>query len=167
MLIIVCRLCFLIWFMVVNTFLSGGLLFMTNIEFPSVLLFLFLVNMGMYLTFYLVMKNRAGERLTWPTFIFLLLSAAFMLPAMVFFRKEVKNTDIGAALSKELNQPCLEGLNFFDNHDIWHFLSRYTKNSKRISFQILFSFGLFFALCFLLTLDDDLIEQDQTNIQVW
>ena len=104
---------------------------------------------------------------TMSYFVFLLLSAAFMLPAMVFFRKEVKNTDIGAALSKELNQPCLEGLNFFDNHDIWHFLSRYTKSPKSISFNILFSFGLFFALCFLLTLDDDLIEQDQTYIQVW
>ena len=110
--------------MSVNTLLSILLLFIAKTEFPSVLLFLFLTNVGMYLTFYLVMKNLTGERLTWPTFIFLVLTAVFMLPALAFFKSEVKNTGAGPALSKEDNQPCFEGLNYFDNHDVWHFLSR-------------------------------------------
>ena len=110
--------------MSVNTLLSILLLLVSNTEFPSVLLFLFLTNVGMYLTFYLVMKNLTGERLTRPTFIFLVLTGTFMLPALYFFKSEVKNTGAGPALSKELNQPCIAGLDYFDNHDVWHFLSR-------------------------------------------
>ena len=110
--------------MTVNTVLSMLLLLISATDFPSVLLFIFLTNVAMYLTFYLVMKYLTGERLTWPTLIFLVLSGVFMLPAMVFFKSEVKSTGAGAALSKEFNQPCFEGLNYFDNHDVWHFLSR-------------------------------------------
>ena len=110
--------------MSVNTLLGIALLLVFETDFPSVLLFIFLANVGMYLTFYLVMKKLAGERLTWPTLIFLVLTAVFMLPALYFFRSEVKNTGVGPALSKEINQPCFEGLNYFDNHDVWHFLSR-------------------------------------------
>jgi len=146
------RFWFLVIFMTVNTVLSMLLLLISATDFPSVLLFIFLTNVAMYLTFYLVMKYLTGERLTWPTLIFLVLSGVFMLPAMYFFKSEVKSTVAGAALSKEFNQPCFEGLNYFDNHDVWHFLS---------------SFGLFFSLSFLLTLDDDIAERDQENIQVW
>ena len=110
--------------MTVNTVLSMLLLLFSNTDFPSVLLFIFLANVAMYLTFYLVMKHLTGEKLTWPTLIFLVLSGVFMFPALYFFKAEVKNTGAGAALSKEFNQPCFEGLNYFDNHDVWHFLSR-------------------------------------------
>lgn len=110
--------------MCVNTLVSCYLLLVAERDFPSILLFLFLANVAMYLNFYLAMKRLTGERLTWPTRIFMLLACVFMLPALYFFGSEVKNSEIGAALSKEINQPCFEGLNYFDNHDIWHFLSR-------------------------------------------
>ena len=163
------RFWFLVIFMSVNTMLGIALLLIFETDFPSVLLFIFLTNVGMYLTFYLVMKKLAGERLTWPTLIFLVLTAVFMLPALYFFRSEVKNTGVGPALSKEINQPCFEGLNYFDNHDVWHFLSRWKEKCQQ-NFRFDFSshsFGLFFALAFLLTLDDDIAEYDQANIQVW
>ena len=86
--------------MTVNTLLGVALLLIFETDFPSVLLFIFLTNVGMYLTFYLVMKKLAGERLTWPTLIFLVLTAVFMLPALYFFRSEVKDTGVGPALSK-------------------------------------------------------------------
>ena len=111
-------------FMSVNSVLSMLLLLIFDTDFPSVLLYIFLTNVAMYLTFYLVMKYLAREKLTWPTLIFLVLSGLFMFPALFFFRSEVKNTGAGAAISKEFNQPCFETLNYFDNHDIWHFLSR-------------------------------------------
>ena len=110
--------------MSVNTLITFLLLFIAKTEFLSVLLFIFLTNVGMYLAFYLVMKHLTGERLTWPTFIFLVLNAAFMLPALYFFESKVKNTGVSPALSKETNRPCFEGLNYFDDHDVWHFLSR-------------------------------------------
>ena len=76
----------------------------------------------MYLTFYLWMKTKTKEeRLTVPAMIFLILNGLCMLPALYFFFWKVKDTGAGAALSKEMNRPC------FDNHDLWHFLSRYNR----------------------------------------
>ena len=126
-------------------------------EFPSVLLFIFLANVAMYLGFYVAMKRLAKERLTWPPLVFSIMAALFMAPALYFFQAEVKKTGDGpdaAALSKDHNQECFvdPGLNYFDNRDVWPFLS---------------SFGLFFSLSFLLTLDDDIADEDQDNIQVW
>lgn len=43
-------------------------------------------------------------------------------------------------ISRKLNRECLF-LNFFDKHDIWHFLG---------------GAGLFFAFLFILTIDDDI-----------
>ena len=129
-LLIFFRFWFLVIFMCVNTLFSCYLLLIAKRDFPSILLFLFLANVSMYLKFYLAMKYMTGERLTLPTWIFMVLAVVFMLPALYFFGSEVKNSEIGAALSKEINQPCFEGLNYFDNHDIWHFLSRYKKNKE-------------------------------------
>jgi len=146
---------FLVVFVVVNFAMSSFPFVMG--EFPSVLLFIFLANVAMYLGFYVAMKRLAKERLTWPPLVFSILAALFMAPALYFFQAEVKKTGDGpdaAALSKDHNQECFvdPGLNYFDNHDVWHFLS---------------SFGLFFSLSFLLTLDDDIADEDQDNIQVW
>ena len=110
--------------MFVNTLLSFYFEFIAKKNFPSLLLFLFLANVSMYLGFYLAMKKMTGERLTWPTFIFMILACAFMAPALYFFGAKVKSTRAGAALSKEVNQDCFGTFNYFDNHDVWHFLSR-------------------------------------------
>ena len=119
---------FLVLVTIVNTALSLLLYFYFKTEFPSVLLFILLGNLGMYLTFYLWMKTKTKEeRLTVPAMIFLILNGLCMLPALYFFFWKVKDTGAGTALSKEMNQPCLEGLNYFDNHDLWHFLSRYNR----------------------------------------
>ena len=120
---------FLVLVTIVNTALSLLLYFFFKTEFPSVLLFILLGNLGMYLTFYLWMKTKKKkERLTVPAMIFLILNGLCMLPALYFFFWKVKDAGAGVALSKEMNQPCLEGLNYFDNHDLWHFLSRYNRS---------------------------------------
>jgi dsRNA-gated channel SID-1 len=50
-----------------------------------------------------------------------------------------------------MNEPC-NWLDFFDNHDMWHFLS---------------SLSLFLAFIGLLTIDDDLLFVDRAKIPVF
>ena len=52
---------------------------------------------------------------------------------------------------RNLNEPC-QFLDFFDNHDMWHFIS---------------ASGLFLAFIFLLTIDDDLLITDRKKILVF
>ena len=58
---------------------------------------------------------------------------------------------LSAAESREKNENCLF-LNFYDHHDIWHFVS---------------AFALFFSFCILLTLDDDLTQVPRHKISVF
>ena len=117
-----------------------------------IFLVIFLSNFFLYLLFYVCMKLRAREMPTVPCWTFLTLTVLCAIPAVTFFALKVKRTSLSASESKMENQECFPGLNFFDNHDLWHFLS---------------SFCLFFALMFLLTLDDDISDWNQSDIQVW
>ena len=139
-----------VWiFLVINMGLSV-LIFLES-DFPTVLLFIFMANFFSYLIFYCCMKFRTGERKTWPCFVFFCLTVAFALPAAYFFMTQVKATGLSPAESKAINKDCFYN-NFYDHHDLWHFLS---------------SFGLFFMLMFLLTLDDDIAFRPQIDIQVF
>ena len=117
----------------------------------SILLYIFVTNFLLYLGFYIGMKFHVGERPTNPCIIFLTLSLCFLGAACIFFYNKVKDTNTSPAESKTLNHDCIL-LNFYDYHDFWHFLG---------------SFGLFFMLMFLLTLDDDIASTPQSLIQVW
>ena len=55
------------------------------------------------------------------------------------------------AESRNKNEPC-SFLDFYDNHDMWHFTS---------------ATALFFAFIFLLTVDDDLLEVERKDIRVF
>lgn len=61
------------------------------------------------------------------------------------------SSDLSAAESRNYNKPCLV-LNFFDSHDIWHFLS---------------ALAMFFSFMILLTIDDDLINVPRNQIPVF
>lgn len=50
-----------------------------------------------------------------------------------------------------MNEPC-GYMNFFDNHDMWHFVS---------------ATSLFLAFIFLLTIDDDLLLTKRKDIEVF
>ena len=50
-----------------------------------------------------------------------------------------------------MNEPCMY-MDFFDNHDMWHFFS---------------ATALFLAFIFLLTIDDDLLLEDRKHIRVF
>ena len=52
---------------------------------------------------------------------------------------------------RNMNEPCIY-MDFFDNHDMWHFFS---------------ATALFLAFIFLLTIDDDLLLEERKNIKVF
>ena len=136
-------------FLIINAALSVMVVWVA--DNTSILLYIFVTNFLLYLVFYICMKFHVGERPTNSCIVFLTLSLCFLFSACFFFYIKVKDTNKSAAKSKTLNHECLL-LNFYDYHDVWHFLG---------------SFGLFFMLMFLLTLDDDIASKPQTLIQVW
>ena len=86
------------------------------------------------------MKLINKERITKITTACLFLTMCFWIPALYYFRRDTKNDEKSPAQSREHNRDCSLA-NFYDFHDIWHFLG---------------SVGLFLNLMVLLTLDDGL-----------
>ncbi|KAK2170013.1 hypothetical protein LSH36_5g17033 [Paralvinella palmiformis] len=120
-------------------------------DFASYMLSIFIINLMMYFAFYIVMKIRSGERLLLIPVIFTLISVILWGFSFFFFMKHVASWQLTPALSREHNAPCML-LNFYDSHDIWHFLS---------------SMSMFFSFNMLLTLDDDLTEIPRDTIRVF
>ncbi|EDQ92396.1 uncharacterized protein MONBRDRAFT_13561 [Monosiga brevicollis MX1] len=119
---------------------------------PTVFLVLAILNLGAYVSYYIVNKLRHGERLTWLPASALGGSLLVWVFALYFFIwQQSSSFYYDAAGSRTLNEPCIL-LDVFDNHDVWHLLSAY---------------GLFFQAVALLTLDDDLILTRRFEIHVF
>ncbi|KAE8621146.1 hypothetical protein XENTR_v10004696 [Xenopus tropicalis] len=116
-----------------------GLVFRPR-DFPSYLLGIFICNLLLYLAFYIIMKLRSSERIqTLPLFC-IIATAVVWAAALYFFFQTLSSWEQTPAESREKNRSCII-LHFFDDHDIWHFLS---------------ATAMFFSFLVLLTLDDDL-----------
>ena len=74
-----------------------------------------------------------------------------LFTGMYFFVNPQKNSWGTAAQSRNYNAEC-DIFNFYDYHDIWHFLS---------------ATGLFFSFLLLLTLDEGLIDDDTQSILIF
>ncbi|PSN48776.1 SID1 transmembrane family member 1 [Blattella germanica] len=92
-----------------------------------------------------------GERILKQPLMYILLSFASWGAALYFFFNKSISWELTPAQSKSYNQPC-EIFNFYDKHDIWHFLS---------------ATSMFFSFMVLLTLDDDLISVHRSKIPVF
>eukprot|EP00092_Neocalanus_flemingeri_P001570 GFUD01001673.1.p1 GENE.GFUD01001673.1~~GFUD01001673.1.p1 ORF type:complete len:783 (-),score=140.40 GFUD01001673.1:69-2417(-) len=79
------------------------------------------------------------------------ISISLGMTAMYFYANKHQSRNMSPAESRERNQLCKFG-EFFDNHDMWHFLS---------------STALFFAFLGLLTIDDDLLYVNRGGIKVF
>uniref|UniRef100_A0A8C5QL23 SID1 transmembrane family member 2 n=1 Tax=Leptobrachium leishanense TaxID=445787 RepID=A0A8C5QL23_9ANUR len=91
-------------------------------DFASYLLGIFICNLLLYLTFYIIMKLRSSEKIQ-PLPLFCIFSTAFMwAAALYFFFQTLSSWEETPAQSREKNRDCIL-LKFFDDHDIWHFLS--------------------------------------------
>ncbi|EDL25672.1 SID1 transmembrane family, member 2, isoform CRA_e [Mus musculus] len=110
---------------IINWSLAAYGLIMRPNDFASYLLAIGICNLLLYFAFYIIMKLRSGERI-----------------------KLIPKTP---AESREHNRDCIL-LDFFDDHDIWHFLS---------------SIAMFGSFLVLLTLDDDLDTVQRDKIYVF
>jgi len=127
------------------------------------ILVIFAINVGLFLSYYMIRKiveifqNPEGEgtRLRWSmrffSFIFFLLAVALGMVAMLFYTRRHQSRNSTPPESRNKNELC-HVMDFFDNHDMWHFFS---------------ATALFLAFIFLLTIDDDLLLTDRNKIEVF
>ncbi|KAK6622147.1 hypothetical protein RUM44_001954 [Polyplax serrata] len=128
---------------------AGSFWYMHN--FSSYLLTIFMVNLMIYTTFYIIMKFICKERVLPHSLVYILLSILAWSSALYFFFSKTTSWRLTPAESKLYNQPC-QLLQFYDNHDIWHFIS---------------ATAMFFSFKVLLTLDDDLTYVHRSKILVF
>ncbi|XP_029434327.1 SID1 transmembrane family member 1 isoform X4 [Rhinatrema bivittatum] len=119
-------------------------------DFASYMLGIFICNLLLYLAFYIIMKLRSSEKIQ-PLPLFCIIATAVVWgSALYFFFQNLSSWEETPAESREKNRECIL-LDFFDDHDIWHFLS---------------ASAMFFSFLVLLTLDDDLdfVRRDQIPV---
>ncbi|CAI6349746.1 unnamed protein product [Macrosiphum euphorbiae] len=120
-------------------------------NFGNYLLILFMVNLILYLSFYIVMKLISKEKLHFWPLLYILLAMIFWCASLYFYMHKSSSWTLSAAESRTYNTPCTF-MDFYDNHDIWHFLSAI---SLYLSFMVLF------------TLDDDVNNKPTATIPVF
>ncbi|XP_053311271.1 SID1 transmembrane family member 1 [Spea bombifrons] len=120
-------------------------------DFASYLLGIFICNLLLYLAFYIIMKIRSSERIQPLPLFCIVATAVVWAAALYFFFQNLSSWEQTPAQSREKNRDCIL-LNFFDDHDVWHFLS---------------ATAMFFSFLVLLTLDDDLDEVRREKIPVF
>ncbi|KAM7322070.1 hypothetical protein ACRRTK_018911 [Alexandromys fortis] len=119
-------------------------------DFASYMLGIFIFNLLLYLAFYIIMKLRSSEKILPLPLFCIVATAVVWAAALYFFFQNLSSWEGTPAESREKNRECVL-LDFFDDHDIWHFLS---------------ATALFFSFLVLLTLDDDLdvVRRDQIPV---
>ncbi|XP_056649461.1 SID1 transmembrane family member 1 isoform X2 [Monodelphis domestica] len=119
-------------------------------DFASYMLGIFICNLLLYLAFYIIMKLRSSERVLPIPLFCIIATAVVWAAALYFFFQNLSSWEETPAESREKNRDCIL-LDFFDDHDVWHFLS---------------ATALFFSFLVLLTLDDDLdvVRRDQIPV---
>uniref|UniRef100_A0A669QUV5 SID1 transmembrane family member 1 n=1 Tax=Phasianus colchicus TaxID=9054 RepID=A0A669QUV5_PHACC len=120
-------------------------------DFASYILGIFICNLLLYLAFYIIMKIRSSEKLLPIPLFCIVATAVVWAAALYFFFQTLSSWEETPAESREKNRSCIL-LGFFDDHDVWHFLS---------------AAALFFSFLVLLTLDDDLDTVRRDKIPVF
>ncbi|XP_064380252.1 SID1 transmembrane family member 2 isoform X2 [Dromaius novaehollandiae] len=119
-------------------------------DFASYLLAIGICNLLLYFAFYIIMKLRSGERIQLIPLLCIISTSVVWGFALFFFFQGLSTWQKTPAESREHNRDCIL-LDFFDDHDIWHFLS---------------SIAMFGSFLVLLTLDDDLdcVQRDKIYV---
>ncbi|KAG5453827.1 SID1 transmembrane member 1 [Clonorchis sinensis] len=120
-------------------------------DFSSFLLSVFMINMMVYTLFYIFMKLRHKERILLAPILYMVAGLVCWSAAIYFFFLRNTTWEVTPAQSRALNHPCLL-FDFYDAHDIWHFLS---------------ASSMFFSFMMLMNLDDDLVDRPRDQIAVF
>jgi uncharacterized membrane-anchored protein YitT (DUF2179 family) len=120
-------------------------------DFASYLLAIVIINLLMYFVFYIFMKKLCGEKILWPAAFYIALATVVWTAGLFFFMRRLTSWQMTPAMSRVSNEDCLLA-DFYDSHDIWHFLS---------------AISLFLSFMVLLVLEDDLIDVPRENIAVF
>ncbi|CAG2054663.1 unnamed protein product [Timema podura] len=99
-------------------------------DFATHLLMIFMANLMLYCIFYIVMKICNHERILPQPLIYIILAFTTWVAALYFFlNKSISwatlkflSTPLTPAQSRAYNHTC-DIWDFYDKHDIWHFLS--------------------------------------------
>ncbi|XP_031783168.1 SID1 transmembrane family member 2 [Nasonia vitripennis] len=141
--------------LVMGNFCNLGLAVYGNMhhrqDFATYLLMILMSNLILYTFFYIVMKLCHGEKILLQPLLYIVLSFVAWGGALYFFINKTISWALTPAQSRAHNRPCTL-LNFYDYHDIWHFLS---------------ALAMFFSFMVLLTLDDDLDDAHRSLISVF
>ncbi|XP_063167119.1 SID1 transmembrane family member 2 isoform X4 [Candoia aspera] len=134
----------------INWSLAAYGLIMRPNDFASYLLAIGICNLLLYFAFYIIMKLRSGERLLLISLLCIICTSVVWGFALFFFFQGLSTWQKTPAESREHNRECIL-LGFFDDHDVWHFLS---------------SIAMFGSFLVLLTLDDDLncVQRDKIYV---
>ena len=110
-----------------NTFTVGMLLYASFIKpyFIGWMLMIGLVNLLIYFIYYLSIKILNKEKIMNIIIVFMFVDIIFMAFSLYFYSKTNYNTFIDIKESNKINEKCIL-FNYFDNHDIWHFMSSTT-----------------------------------------
>ncbi|XP_072470077.1 SID1 transmembrane family member 1 isoform X2 [Notamacropus eugenii] len=91
-------------------------------DFASYMLGIFICNLLLYLAFYIIMKLRSSEKVLPIPLFCIVATAVVWAAALYFFFQNLSSWEETPAESREKNRDCIL-LDFFDDHDVWHFLS--------------------------------------------
>ncbi|KAK7944403.1 hypothetical protein WMY93_000131 [Mugilogobius chulae] len=116
-------------------------------NFDTYLLGIAIANLLLYLAWYIILKG-----INILTLLLILFTGVVWGFALYFFKQHLTTwRSVTPAESREHNKECILW-SFFDDHDIWHFLS---------------SIAMFGSFLIILTLDDDLDSVDRNKIHVF
>jgi hypothetical protein len=109
------------WVIIVGSAVDGVVSGVSR-NFSTVILGVIIVNFFTYLTYYLIMKKKCGEHTKWYVWVLAVLMVVLWVSAIYFFEIAVTDKFLTYQESLLLNKPCVL-FDYFDYHDIWHFLS--------------------------------------------
>lgn len=140
-----------LWFILISNLTTISLLLyasITNAYFIGWLLFISIMNLTFYFIYYLIYKSINKEKISNSIKLLIFLDIITFSSSLYFYSNTEYNTFLTLEESNKLNDKCVL-FNFFDKHDVWHFLS---------------AFGLYIFINIILFLDKDvIINQESIN----